>query len=141
MPAGRPTRYKAEYAEKAYRMCLLGLTDKQLADYFNVSEQTINTWKQKHPKFVESLKAGKEEADAKVAESLYARAKGYSHQEDKIFCNNNGEVTVVPTTKHYPPDTAAAFIWLKNRAGWRDKVETEHSGSVTVVATPLDEEI
>lgn len=30
-------------------------------------------------------------------------------------------------TKHYPPDTAAAFIWLKNRAGWRDKQDIEHT--------------
>ena len=29
----------------------------------------------------------------------------------------------VPYTEHYPPDTAAAFIWLKNRQSgkWRDR--------------------
>jgi hypothetical protein len=34
---------------------------------------------------------------------------------------------IVPTTKHYPPDTAAAIIWLKNRQPerWRDKIEQE----------------
>ncbi len=32
---------------------------------------------------------------------------------------------VVPYTEHYPPDTAAAFIWLKNRQKqtWRDRHE------------------
>ena len=64
MPAGRPSQYKAEYCEQAYKLCLLGATDVQLADFFGVSEQTLNTWKQKHPKFLESLRAGKDEADA-----------------------------------------------------------------------------
>jgi hypothetical protein len=32
----------------------------------------------------------------------------------------------VPYTERYPPDTAAAIFWLKNRQPkhWRDKVET-----------------
>lgn len=120
--AGRPTAYKQEYDEQAYRYCLLGATDKFLADAFDVSEQTINTWKQKHPTFLESLKKGKHEADAHVAEALYHRALGYSHPDVHIS-SYEGEITVTNIMKHYPPDTAAAFIWLKNRAGWRDKHE------------------
>ncbi len=118
---GRPTKYKSEYADIAYKLCLLNYDDKQLANAFSVNESTINAWKNKHPKFSKSLKAGKEIADAKVAASLYERATGYSHPEDKFFHNaKTGKVVKVATTKHYPPDTAAAFIWLKNRAGWRD---------------------
>ncbi|MOA55620.1 hypothetical protein D3C78_1794470 [compost metagenome] len=32
--------------------------------------------------------------------------------------------------EHYPPDTPAASLWLRNRqpAKWRDKIQTEHSG-------------
>lgn len=42
----------------------------------------------------------------------------------------NGEIVVTPTIKHYPPDTAAATLWLKNRQPnvWRDKVETALTG-------------
>jgi len=124
---GRPTDYKQGYAEQAYKLCLLGSTDKQLADFFDVSEQTINAWKQKHPEFLESLKAGKEIADAKVGESLFQRATGYQCPEDRIFYNN-GEVTVVPTTKHYPPDPTSMIFWLKNRQRdkWNDR--KEHTG-------------
>ena len=127
MPAGRPTKYKAEYVDRVFRLCLLGLTDVQLSESFDISESTLNLWKIEYPEFSESLKAGKVEADAKVAASLYERACGYSHPEDKIF-NNGGDIIVEPTIKHYPPDTAAAFIWLKNRAGWRDKTEQELTG-------------
>jgi hypothetical protein len=137
---GRPTKYKAEFNDKVFRLSLLGLTDSQLADSFSISEATFNNWKNKHPLFLESIKAGKEDADAKVAASLYQRALGYSHPEDKIF-NNNGEEMIVPTTKHYPPDTAAAFIWLKNRAGWRDKTEVENTAKVTIIEMEHDEDI
>ena len=125
---GRPSSYKEEYAEQGRKLCLLGATDGELADFFEVSEVTINAWKSKHPEFLKSLKAGKTQADAEVAEKLYHRALGYSHPEDKIF-NDGGEPLIVPTTKHYPPDTAAAFIWLKNRQGgrWKDKQEHEHT--------------
>ena len=124
--AGRPTDYKTEYTEQAYKLCLLGATDKDMANFFGVCEATINNWKKECPEFLESLKRGKIKADAEVAKSLFHRATGYEHPEDKIFCTN-GEVTTVKTIKHYPPDTAAAFIWLKNRAGWRDKQEVIHS--------------
>ena len=44
----------------------------------------------------------------------------------KIFMPAGAQEPVyAPYTEHYPPDTAAAFIWLKNRRkqDWRDKSE------------------
>ena len=123
---GRPTLYKKEYCEQAFKLCLLGAIDKELADFFGVEEQTVNNWKINYPEFFESIRDGKEKADANVAKSLYQKAIGYSHPEDKIF-NNDGVPLIVPTVKHYPPDTIAATFWLKNRKGtvWRDKVEQD----------------
>lgn len=130
-PEGRPTKYKAEYPDLAYKFCLLGATDCDLATFFEVSESTINGWKIEHPEFLESLKKGKERADATIAQSLYHRAKGYEHPEDKIF-NDNGQPLIVPTIKHYPPDSTAAIFWLKNRRSkdWRDKQEVEVIGEI-----------
>jgi hypothetical protein len=123
---GAPSDYKVDFNEQARKLCLLGATDAELAGFFGVDERTINRWKIVHPEFCQAIKKGKEVADAEVADSLYQRAKGYSHPEDQIF-QFQGEPVIVPTTKHYPPDTAAAFIWLKNRRGkdWREKVEAE----------------
>jgi len=144
MAGGRPPKYKAEYDEQAYKLCLLGATDEELGNFFEVDERTINRWKKTHPKFCQSLKKGKVVADAEVAESLFKRACGYEHPEDKIFVRGNtttgkdgvqterSEVVRVGTVKHYPPDTAAAFIWLKNRAGWKDKQEVEIEASKSV---------
>jgi len=133
----RPEKYESKFTEQAYKLALLGATDKQLADFFDVSEQTLNTWKQKHPEFLESLKEGKQIADSTIAQSLFHRAKGYSHPEDKIF-QYNGEPVIVPTVKHYPPDTVAAIFWLKNRAGWRDQQEHKHEGNVNLHLTSND---
>jgi hypothetical protein len=131
--AGRPSKYKAEYADQAYKFCLLGATDARLGEFFSVDEATINRWKNDHTEFCESIKRGKEIADAEIAYSLFQRAKGYSHKAVKIF-NNQGEIIVEPYTEHYPPDTGAAMAWLKNRqpANWRDKQDIEHSGSLTL---------
>jgi len=131
----RPTKYRAEFAEQARKLCRLGATDRELADFFGVQESTINKWKLAHPAFSESLKTGKGMADAEVAEKLFKRATGYSHEAVKIF-NDQGSPLQVPYTEHYPPDTTACIFWLKNRRPdlWRDKVEQqlEHSGGITV---------
>lgn len=129
--AGRPTDYKPEYNEQARKLCLLGATDKDLADFFEVEETTVNNWKLKYPEFIESIRKGKELADANVADRLYERAIGFEHDSEEIKvvsdgAGNGSSIERVAIRKIYPPDTAAAIFWLKNRqrAKWRDKVET-----------------
>lgn len=130
---GRPTDYKPEYAEQARKLCLLGATDKELADFFGVVERTINYWKYEYPEFLQSVKGGKDVADANVAESLYKRANGYEHAAIKIFADaKTGAVLKVPYIERHPPDTMACIYWLNNRQRktkkWRQKQEHELSG-------------
>ena len=115
---------------------MLGHTDKELAVFFEVSEQTLNTWKKAHPEFLESLKGGKTLADAEVVAKLHHRALGYSHPEDDIRVVN-GQIVITPTIKHYPPDTTAGIFWLKNRQRdkWRDKPEADDPDDLPV--TPV----
>jgi hypothetical protein len=125
MAGGRPTDYKLEYCEQVVKLCKLGATDKELADFFDVEESTINNWKLAHPEFLESLRAGKMYADANVAEKLYQRAIGYVGKTTK-FATFEGSITdSKEVEEHYPPDTTAAIFWLKNRQSkkWRDKTE------------------
>lgn len=126
---GRPSRFRDEFPEQARKLCLLGATDKELGSFFGVSEQTINAWKIEHPAFLEALKAGKELADATIADSLYQRAKGYSHAAVKIL-TVAGQVEKVDYTEHYPPDATSMIFWLKNRRPdlWRDKREEDGGG-------------
>ena len=128
-PVGRPTKYKPEYAELAYKFCLLGANNDKLAQLFGVAGSTIDKWIAEVAEFSGKVQEGREIADAEIAHSLFHRAKGYQHPEDdiKMF---QGQIIITPTVKHYPPDTGAATLWLKNRQGenWRDKVEQEVTG-------------
>lgn len=135
---GRPTKFVPEYVEQAFKLALLGARDADIADFFNIDESTLNEWKKRHPDFYESLKRGKLVADAEVAEKLYRRALGYSHEAVKIFIHEGQPITV-PYTQHYPPDTTACIFWLKNRQPnkWRDKVEVE--AEIDIRKIPWDE--
>lgn len=39
--AGRPSKYKPEYAELAMNYCLLGATDVEIAKFLGVSLRTV----------------------------------------------------------------------------------------------------
>lgn len=133
MTAGRPTKYSDQYPDQAYKLAMLGLTDQQIAEFFGVSHQTYYDWQAAHPKFLESTQRGKIVADAETAVSLYKRANGYSHEAVKIFMPAGAtEPVYAKYMEHYPPDTPAASLWLRNRqkALWRDRqeVDVNHSG-------------
>ena len=124
---GRNSEYRIEYADQALKLCLLGATDIELSEFFSVSEQTLNKWKKDYPEFLESLKKGKNIADANVASRLYNRAIGYNCKATK-FATSNGKITDSKEfIEHYPPDTSAAIFWLKNRQPekWLDKKEVD----------------
>jgi hypothetical protein len=131
-PSGRPSKYKGEETDKqARKLCMLGATDEDLANFFEVAVTTIDNWKKEHDGFLGSLKESKDELDAQVVRSLFQRAKGYNCPDTK-FATHEGQITDSQTyTKHYPPDTTACIFWLKNRqkADWRDKTEIETNPS------------
>lgn len=131
----RPSKYNPDYSKQARKLCRLGATDKELADFFGVAESTLNKWKEDYPEFSESLKEGKALADAEVADKLYKRATGYEHAAVKIVANaNTGQEHIVNYTERYPPDTTAAIFWLKNRRPdlWRDKTEQKIEGELAI---------
>jgi transposase-like protein len=124
---GRPTAYRDEFAEQAAKLCNLGATDDELADFFGVHRATIYRWKHEHQEFCDAIKSGKETADERVERSLYQKATGYEITEEQAVKlkveQHKEEVEVVEVRKHIPADTTAAIFWLKNRrkGEWRDK--------------------
>ena len=137
---GRPTSYRPEYDELAYKFCLLGATDARLGELFEVSESTINNWKHQHSSFLESIKGGKAIADARVAQSTYLSAVGghYVEEEKAISDGQGGQDTII-VRRQIPPDFRAQQFWLKNRQKelWRDRVEVQEE--ITVAQIPWDE--
>jgi hypothetical protein len=145
---GRPTKFKPEYVEQASKLCLMGATDEDLANFFDVTITTIWRWKTSEPEFCNAInKVEKDFADGRVQRSLYQRALGYSYDAVKIFNGPNG-VVEVPYREHVPPDPACCMFWLKNRRReqWRDNsaviagnVQDNRTFTITIGNSKLEE--
>lgn len=135
---GRPTKYRPEHCAQAEKLCRLGATDIEIADFLEVDVRTLYRWKGEHEEFCQALKAGKEVSDERVERSLFARANGYEHEEVDIRVVDK-EIVQTAIRKYYPPDTTAAIFWLKNRRPdlWREKSEVESKLSGTVAVTGI----
>lgn len=138
---GRPTAFREEYIAQAEKLCTLGATDADLADFFEVGLRTIARWATANIAFRQALKAGKEVADTRVERSLYQRAVGYSFASEKVF-QHRGQIIRAETVEHVPPDVVAQIFWLKNRRPdlWRDRHE-HLIGPVRVADDDLDDQI
>lgn len=137
---GRPTDYIEKYDDMAKKAASLGATDLDLAELFGVAESTIYLWKNEHPRFSESINAGKALIDDMVEKSLLGRALGGSIKETKVFLSW-GETVTEEVDKHIPPDVAAQIFWLKNRRPkvWRDKHEVDFTNPLTLNMSEADQ--
>ncbi len=143
--AGAKTTFRDEYCDQVRKLGRLvrTLTDKDIALFFDKTEQTINSWKKNHPEFLESLKDGKRYSDMEVADKVYQRACGFKYVEQQaikvkeVQYGDNGKkisevekVVVVEVNKMTPPDTTACMFWLTNREKehWRNKTAQEVTG-------------
>lgn len=139
---GRPTKYKDEYAEQAEKLCKLGATDKKLADFFNVCEDTITNWKSENIDFFVSIKRGKDYYDnGRAEDSLINRVLGMEITEERQTIRrmvidgqdpDSTEGQIIDTTvtkKQIPPDVNAIRYWLNNRnpKRWKNLKHVDHT--------------
>ncbi len=122
--------------DRLEKLAKLSLTDREIADVLGVTENQLKAWRRRHPAVGNAIKRGRHIADSNVVESLYRMAIGYTVPDEVVKVNGDGKVTIVETTKFYPPNPVAAFFWLKNRQSehWRDKREVEQTGASGIVA-------
>lgn len=146
---GRPTVYKKEYCEQVFKLCLLGADDSEIADFFRVTETTVNNWKKKHTEFFESIRDGKEKADLEIVNSLYQRAKGVTVKTQKAIkikiSRFEEDVKIVEVEESLPPDQRSIEFWLKNRKGKKWKAQnnvdiTSNGKSINSLAIPDNDE-
>jgi len=144
---GQPSKFDKLTKAQIKTIALMfqrGFTDLEVAQMLGVTRNTILNWRNSNPDFLGTTKKSKAQANAEVKQALFERATGYSHPDTKaqwvesdVLVEGEGIVSVgrweyAELIKHYPPDTAAGFIWLKNRGSvdeegnpeeWRDKPE------------------
>lgn len=134
---------KVDPVKVAVLAAKLGGTDAQIAAALGVTPQTLRNWMRERKQLFCGLEAAKAQKDERVVRALFERATGYKAKATKIMVVD-GQVRKVPYKEQYPPDTAAAIFWLKNRSPdrWRDKAEsvisnpdgTAVQGNTTVIA-------
>lgn len=144
-----------------------GLTGDRIAAELGINQATLYRWARQYPELCESLKEGRDSADARVEGSLYQRATGYNFENQEIHKvttederpvtgNARGEqmgltrkstktVQRVKKVKiHVPPDVTAQIFWLKNRqpARWREKPDPNAlpAGTVSFDLSVLSDE-
>lgn len=136
----RPTKYNPEEHPKLARQLTgMGKTQADMAEAFDVVRSTIQIWIEEHPEFSVAIKLGREDATDRVERALLERATGYTLDVEKPMVVSGGKdcgstIEMVPIKVHYPSDTAAASMWLRNRrpSEWKDKQYQELSGTLSL---------
>lgn len=117
-PGGRPTKYKPEMCEKVVALMQEGASKAEVAAVLDISHETLNEWTKNNPEFSDAIKKGVRLSEAwweKMArENLITMPKGPQFNATLWYMN------------------------MKNRFGWRDKQEIEHSGEVTNKTVLID---
>ena len=89
---------------KAESLAAQGLTADQIASVLGMGESTLYEKQKQYPEISEAIKKGRSKGIATITNTLFNKAKS--------------------------GDNTAMIFYLKNRAGWKDKVETEHTGEI-----------
>lgn len=111
--------FTPERKAQAIRMKEIGMTDAQIIHALGCGRTTFYRAKQNDPEFQKAYEEADNMQVEAVERSLYQRSMGSILPEDKVTAT--GEI--VRVLKHYPPDTAAAIFYLKNKRPeqWTDK--------------------
>jgi hypothetical protein len=106
---GRPTKYKPEYCDAVVEHCKNGSSLTSFAASIDVCRDTISEWVSAYPAFSVSVKKAKAHCAAWWEQQAREGATGTGKQNPTLC---------IFGLKNMSPDD------------WRDKVETQHSGTV-----------
>ena len=107
---GAPTKYKPAYCKALATHFEDGYSYESFAGVVGVSKQTIYDWEKAYPDFLDAKKSNE------------GKSQFWWEKRLKLFATDgDGNATAI-------------IFGLKNRApaSWRDKTETEHSGSINI---------
>ena len=120
---GRPSKYDPSFCKQARKLARLGMTEEEMAAFFEVDVSNLERWKNRHPEFRGAIKEGREISDINVADKLYKKATGFYYTTERVTAKGD----VVQVREYQIPDTASAIFWLKNRRrlNWKDKTDLD----------------
>ena len=112
MSGGRPTKYNPDFCDAVIEAGKSGQTKAEMAALLDIDRATLNDWCEIHPEFSRAVKRGIDLAQA------WWEQKG----REKTFQSEGFNAT-------------SYIFQMKNRfkEDWRDKVEQEHTGGISLV--------
>lgn len=109
--------YKPEDCATARKLCELGATTADLADFFGVPTSMIFSWQMSHREFFDACKVGNDLANERVERAVYERACGHTRVVTKLV-QCRGKPRIVKYEEHVPGDMdAAKFCLVNDRKG------------------------
>lgn len=107
---GRPSKYDPAYCQAIIDHCTDGSSLTSFAASVDVCRDTVSEWTKAHPEFSVAAKIAK------------AKACAWWEKQGRTIAEKGGG------------NATLAVFGMKNMGGddWRDKTETEHSGTVIV---------
>lgn len=133
--------FKNDFMRQVYYLARLGARDSDIAEFFGVSNRTIDLWKSTNHEYKEAWQEGHWMFGMKVGETLGQRALGYDYTEvehsQHVDRQGNIRDLVKTSHKHMAPDTVAIIFYLKNRFRdtWADVNKTEIDARMNVDIT------
>lgn len=95
----RPTEYKQEYCDKLIEHMSTGLSFESFAGTIDICKQTLYTWAEKHPEFMDAKKRGLEKC--------------------RVWWESKGRDWLV-STKEGTLNTGVYALNMRNRFGWKN---------------------
>ena len=113
---GRPTKYNPKICDRLPSMFENGESVAEVCKELGISKQTFYRWEEEHTEFSDAKKEG------------IGRSEAWWNRLGREGAS--GEHAINPT------------VWIfnmKNRFGWRDKQDIEHSGGVKIAYLDRDD--
>jgi hypothetical protein len=112
-PVGRPTSYRPEYCTTVVHLGIEGKSYAAIANELGTTRETLYTWMEKHPEFLDAMKR--------------SRLAAMQWWEDTLMDQARGRVIGGSTT--------AAIVAMKNQFpdDYKDRREVDVSGQLKVV--------
>ena len=113
---GRPTKYRPEMCQKIIDAMEKGLSKEAAATEIGICEASFYLWQKENKEFSEAVKEGEKRSQ------LFWEKVGIKGMVGKI-----------------PGFNATTWIFnMKNRQGWKDRQETEHTGGFSITMPDKD---